>query len=109
MKTLTLITCLAAISGCTSITFVNGQAKQGKEIYSQWHHNVAHGLYEASEPVDLNKTCQSKNWSRVTTRVSVANGLAGGVINNLTPAIDLWSPKTVEIQCGDEATKDRDN
>jgi len=87
------------LSGCTTITFVNGKKMPSEQTTSRWHHNFAHGLYEGSKPVVLKETCTDREWQRVTTQVSIENSLAGGAINKLVPYVELWSPKTVEITC----------
>ena len=97
MKTILLITAMMTITGCSTIHFDNGiPAPNPSSISSKWHHNVALGLMEISQPVNLKKECQSKQWSSVKTELSATNGLASIIINSALP---LWYPKTVTISC----------
>lgn len=89
-----------SLSACTTIHFENGKQAVSKKTSEKWHHNFALALYEQSAPVDLNKECDGKTWTKVTTKQTALNGLAGGVANNLGP---IWYPKTVEISCGEKS------
>lgn len=101
-KTLLLI---APLSACTTIHLENGnQAQFSNSAKSEkWHHNFAYGLYEHSKPVDLNKACNDKTWTKVTTELTFINGLAASVVNSLGP---IWYPKTVTIECSDISKND---
>jgi len=100
IKRLILVSAVIQLSACTTIHFTNGKNLKSGTKHKKWHHNVAHGLYEASEPVSIESICNKNNWVKVSTKVSPENGLAGGAVNAMMPFVELWSPKTVEVTCG---------
>ncbi|MEJ2044934.1 MAG: hypothetical protein P8X74_22660 [Reinekea sp.] len=87
---------VVAISGCSTITFTNGQPAASDEQYSQWHHNLAYSLYEYSPPVAPDKECTG-DWSSVTVEHDVITVIAGSVV--LGGA--LWDPWMVTINCAE--------
>ena len=92
---------LITVSGCTTIHFDNGQqgAATQNTTTEQWHHNLALGLYEYSEPVNLEQACQGGEWSTVKIETSVINGLAQSVASSVLGGFTIWSPKTVSVAC----------
>lgn len=87
---------MICLSGCTTINFENGTASNEAFETEKWHHNVALGLVEVSDPVNLEEECSNKDWERVQTELSFINGLASGVVNVFAP---IWYPKTVSVSC----------
>lgn len=99
MKQVYLTMMALLLSGCTVITFENGQVLEKAQSTEAWHHNFANGLFEGSEPVNIKTTCTASKWQSVTTSLTPQNALAAMFINSYTPGIELWKPKTVEIAC----------
>lgn len=87
------------LSGCSTIYFDKGKNVAPTIVSERWHHNVAYGLYELSDPVDPKRACGGNSWVSIKTEVSFLNGLAAAPINNIIPFVTLWYPKTVEIGC----------
>ena len=80
--------------GCSTIHFTRNQNKNSGYEYTKWHHIVALGLLELSNPVDLKKMCSEEGgWSSVKVDTGFAQGFVGGYSGV------LYSPERVEIAC----------
>jgi len=123
MKIFKLVFLLPLMTGCTTIHFENGSNQPINQIeVDKWHHNLHMGLFEISEPVNLQEECGGKEWSKVTTEHTFANSIVpaaaltlvvGPTYSYLTDTLYLttlygaynasgvWSPKTVTIKCSD--------
>ena len=97
-KTLSAFAVMAAVSGCSTIEFTNGEG-MSNEQYSVWHHNVAYSLYEVSPPVQPSKFCPD-GWSKVTVEKDIVTAIGGSVDEAMTfGAVDIWDPWAVSINC----------
>jgi Bor protein len=99
MKTSTAMMMALAVtlSGCSTIYFDKGKSVTPTEVSERWHHNLAFGLYELSDPVDPKQACGDKSWVSVKTEYSFINWLAAFAVGGVAPAV--WYPRTVEIGC----------
>lgn len=97
MKNKLLLAMIVVVtSACTTIHFDNGDVSGSSTTKEKWHHNVALGLYELSDPINLKNECGAGQWTSVKTELTFINGLASGVVNAFLP---IWYPKTVEVSC----------
>jgi len=94
MKKILLIS-ICLFASCTTIHFDNGN-ESGEPKSQKWHHNFGLGLYEGSQPVNLENSCPDQDWSSVRTQVSFINSFAGSLVNFAGP---IWYPKTVTVSC----------
>lgn len=94
-----LIIVVLLLSGCTTIHFDNGEQKPTSQKSELWHHNVALGLFEVSQPIDLAQQCYQTEWVSIKTERTVVNALASGVVNYALP---IWYPKTATITCASQ-------
>lgn len=97
-KTVGALTLVAAVTGCSTIEFTNGEAVSNEQ-YSVWHHNLAYSLYEYSPPVQPTAFCDD-GWSKVTVEKDLVTAIAGSIDESLTfGAVDIWDPWAVSINC----------
>jgi hypothetical protein len=71
--------------------FVNGPMIGDTVKREQWHHVMALGLIEVSEPFNLSYYCDNKEWEKVTVSVTVPNGLAN--------VAAVYNPWTIDYEC----------
>jgi hypothetical protein len=92
-----VIMALIFLSGCSTIHFDQVNTPDANMAYvEKWHHNVGLALYEASDPVNLEKVCSSKGWQSVKTETTFINYIAEMAVNTVGP---IWYPQTVSIAC----------
>lgn len=98
MKKSLLALCFLSLTSCATIYFDNGsyasRPRPGEED-TVWHHTVALGLLEYSEPIDLRRACPGSDWGYIKTskqwpQVVLTVLGAGGII---------YSPWEVEYIC----------
>ena len=84
---------IAMISlGCSTVYFHNGGNSTATEG-DQFHHIVAAGLVEVSDPVDLKEYCEGKDWETVKTELTFAAGLVTALVG------PFYTPWGVAVGC----------
>lgn len=89
-----------ALSGCSTIHFVNGPQVKDTVIREQTHHLTLNGMVEISPPVDLNYNCANQEWDTVTTERTFINGFVSFFSQGIG-GLSLYSPWTVRYHCRD--------
>lgn len=87
---------LAALTGCSSLTFVNGPTVSETIVREHWHHLGIMGLVEFSEPMNIHYNCGAQEWDSITVELTVFNNFAQAAS---APAISLYSPWTIIYEC----------
>jgi hypothetical protein len=78
-------------SGCAPMHFVNGPMIGDTVKREHWHHVMALGLIEVSEPFNLSYYCDNKEWEKVTVLIKAPNLLA-----NVAAVYNPWS---IDYEC----------
>lgn len=94
MKTLLLMLCLT-LTACSTMTFVNGPKMEETVVREHWHHLIISGLFEVSNPVDLDYNCANQQWDSVTVEKTFINSVAS--VTWLY--VSLYSPWAVLYEC----------
>jgi len=93
-KRLLLAICVA-LSGCTTMEFVNGPKMEDTRVRETWHHQGLNGLVEFSKPLDLEYNCATEQWDSVTIEKTLFNSIAGLSY----PYVTLYAPWTIVYEC----------
>jgi hypothetical protein len=106
------------LNGCYAVRFTNGDAMPYTDPHVEsWHHGVASGIVEVSDPVQLAQACPN-GFRAVEDVTSPANWLVGVaarmVVNVVTfgvgTVVSPYEPRTVRVWCSDgrkAAVRDR--
>lgn len=104
-----------SLSGCFKMTYTN-TASQGVEQegpqHDVWRHRWIFGMVESQGDLDVEQVCGTSDFTQIHTEVSVINVLAdvgvnyiaGALVGGVTAYIDLYSPSTIQVWCGDGTT-----
>jgi hypothetical protein len=119
-----LVLLLALSTGCYTIRYHRRVERETGDHYERWHHNFFDGLWEASDPVNVDEICPN-GVAVVENNVSVTNalgtlgaqilmGVAIGALSQSAPVnlqeriggsvvgtqvFSWWSPTTVNVVC----------
>jgi len=124
---LLLISAILLSSACSTIHFDNGEVIPDPEPFSwtfgffededlrsldastsiryrKWYHHGFYRIAEISNPLETSRVCLGLEWNRITTEVTVFDGIISLVDNAMFHAsssmgIDLWSPWSIEYSC----------
>ncbi len=83
-------------SACSTIKFYNDEVKPDAQTYSEYHHMAGLDFVEVSDPVDMKRRCEGKQWQFVKTERTFANG----VVSALTQP--FYSPWEVSYGCASQ-------
>jgi len=95
------------LSACSSITFEQYEQPDEYATKDRWHHAIINGMVEVSPPLNLNKECDNKAWTKVTTEHTFYNFTAALFIPNfkLMAPYSAWTNK---VECFKPAEKSRE-
>jgi hypothetical protein len=83
---------LVSLTGCYKINYTNGSEFNSKADAIQWHHSMADGIVEISQPVALDAICPG-GWGRIHHERSPLNLLAtyavGAVVVGISTRVSL--------------------
>jgi hypothetical protein len=97
------------LNGCYAVRFTTGDAMPYTEPHvERWHHGVASGIVEISDPVQLASACPKgfravenvtspANWLVSTAASMAVSAVTAGLGTLVTP----YQPRTVRVWCSD--------
>jgi Bor protein len=89
----TILLILTPLTGCHKLYFHNGPVEDSYTQDPRYHHEVAFELVELSDPVNLDRVCEGKEWHVVKTERTATNTLIGFITQ---PIYGQW---TVSQSC----------
>lgn len=92
LKACALALGLVAFPGCFHIKYTTKQPPALVPNFDQWHHNMAFGLAEISDPVNVSKGCPN-GFTLVDYQVTAVNVLASFLV------YWIWEPSTITVTC----------
>jgi hypothetical protein len=94
MKKLVLVALLGGLTGCFHLKYVVGDqpATPPTPTEEEWHHVIAFGLAEISDPVNVSQVCPGGFQSAASEETFV-----NGLVHLLTASI--YTPQTVSVTC----------
>lgn len=95
MKKIQTLILLTALSGCSTMEFVNGPKMQNTLVREAWHHQGLNGLVEFSKPLDLDYHCGNQQWDSLTIEKTVFNSVA----SLSYPYIAVYAPWSIIYEC----------
>ncbi|HVP68420.1 MAG TPA: hypothetical protein VMT17_14290 [Anaeromyxobacteraceae bacterium] len=87
-----LLCALLFVTGCFHVNYVTNKPPASAPAYDGWHSNVAWGLAEVSDPVDVPKLCPN-GYARIESELTFVQGL----VQYLT--IGIYNPQNVTVRC----------
>lgn len=92
IRPLLAVAALLVLPGCFRIQYVTREQPAPSATDESWHHGLAWGIAEISDPVDLPHICPD-GYARVDSRTTFLNGF----VQAFTASI--YSPQTVTVTC----------
>lgn len=86
------------LSGCSTIQFVQHEQAAQSDTINRWHHSTLNGMVEISKPLNVQKVCENKAWTTITTEFTFYNALPV-ILVPTTPLVSFYSAWTNKVGC----------
>ncbi len=86
------------LSGCSTIQFVQHEQAAQSDTINRWHHSTLNGMVEISKPLNVQKICENKAWTTITTEFTFYNALPV-ILVPTTPLVSFYSAWTNKVGC----------